>query len=365
MFCYQTQVAINKWNNPPVVDTTEIHNFADIDPPLITICSRDQWSESKVKEFGYDSPYYMLNGFDRLNNVTGWGAQNNMTFDEMITESINLDGDVPYVIMERETFGTIEYEKRFYPMFGWCADVANYTIDSFGSVHIMISVNRKDYEWDTAQIFLTDKKLRTMHKAYYQSHRGTKMYVKNGWDFDFMVEVRYLSNFDPRKPDNCKEFTDDEYSQCIDVELSRAWKEAIGCNPPWLSTRNQCSEPLNTSQEIIDSILNKVEPLLDGIFHMDIIQAKETCKPCSIMRPTVFINERKEGYYFTNIKINFEDLVIKRSKMLAYGFSEFLIDMGSSLGLWFGLSVFGITDLGVGAYQWIMKTRSSKATLFK
>ena len=33
--------------------------------------------------------------------------------------------------------------------------------------------------------------------------------------------------------------------------------------------------------------------------------------------------------------------------MLAYGFSGFLIDMGSSLGLWFGLSVFGITDLGV------------------
>ena len=46
--------------------------------------------------------------------------------------------------------------------------------------------------------------------------------------------------------------------------------------------------------------------------------------------------------YFT-----FEEEVVHRQKYLAYGSYEFLIDVGSSLGLWLGLSVFGIVDLGV------------------
>ena len=65
-----------------------------------------------------------------------------------------------------------------------------------------------------------------------------------------------------------------------------------------------------------------------------------------------------------SLTLKFDDLVVHRTKVLAYGFSDFLIDLGSSLGLWFGLSVFGITDLGMTAYQWIKKLkRETKLTL--
>ena len=65
-----------------------------------------------------------------------------------------------------------------------------------------------------------------------------------------------------------------------------------------------------------------------------------------------------------SLMLKFDDLVVHRTKVLAYGFSDFLIDLGSSLGLWFGLSVFGITDLGMTAYQWIKKLkRGTKLTL--
>ena len=43
----------------------------------------------------------------------------------------------------------------------------------------------------------------------------------------------------------------------------------------------------------------------------------------------------------------FGEEVVHRQKYLAYGSYEFLIDVGSSLGLWLGLSVFGIIDLGM------------------
>ena len=56
--------------------------------------------------------------------------------------------------------------------------------------------------------------------------------------------------------------------------------------------------------------------------------------------------------------LEFDNLVVHRTKMLSYGFSDFLIDLGSSLGLWFGLSVFGITDLGIIAFQAAKKIRN-------
>ena len=54
--------------------------------------------------------------------------------------------------------------------------------------------------------------------------------------------------------------------------------------------------------------------------------------------------------YFT-----FGEEVVHRQKVLAYGSYEFLIDVGSSLGLWLGLSVFGITDLGVDLVLYVRK----------
>ena len=47
--------------------------------------------------------------------------------------------------------------------------------------------------------------------------------------------------------------------------------------------------------------------------------------------------------------------MVHRQKYLAYGSYEFLIDVGSSLGLWLGLSVFGITDLGVDLVLYVRK----------
>ena len=43
--------------------------------------------------------------------------------------------------------------------------------------------------------------------------------------------------------------------------------------------------------------------------------------------------------------LSFNEEVVHRQKYLAYGFYEFIIDIGSSLGLWLGLSVFGLVGM--------------------
>ena len=66
--------------------------------------------------------------------------------------------------------------------------------------------------------------------------------------------------------------------------------------------------------------------------------------------------DRPDHFIFT---LNFADQVVYTIKKLTYGPSEFLVDIGSSLGLWFGLSVFGITDLSIMAFQWLKNVRQN------
>ena len=69
---------------------------------------------------------------------------------------------------------------------------------------------------------------------YKESNWGPSTKVQLGDDYDYMIKVDHLSNFDPRNPDDCKEYTEDDFENCVDEELQDLWKPSLGCNPPWL-----------------------------------------------------------------------------------------------------------------------------------
>ena len=95
MFSYQAMVAVNNYLNPPVVDSTETSTIAKIEPPLITICPFDQFDIFAARKMGYEGFDDLLKGKDTLNNITAWGAQYNMTFEELNEEIERLDKDFP------------------------------------------------------------------------------------------------------------------------------------------------------------------------------------------------------------------------------------------------------------------------------
>ena len=80
------------------------------------------------------------------------------------------------------------------------------------------------------------------------------------------------------------------------------------------------------------------------IHHEDPTFADLCPKPCTEMKYHARIRTSGPD---RNIKLSFNPIVQYSGKMLTYNFSSFLIDVGSSLGLWFGLSVLGLTDLSI------------------
>ena len=353
MFIYQASVAVMKLMNPSIVDSTEKFDIADIEPPLITICPLGQWNDSMLEQFGYSSDIHFLRGYGKLKEKFGWGAQHNLTFEELARKVLNYDLSKPDMYGNRNNLNmVVNMEIRFYPKFGYCYDLVNLTTS--GEIEIGILL-----EYKAAQVYITDKKMRTRHGVHVTSHWGSKIILQQGWRQEYIVKVELLSDFDPRDPNSCIEYENDAYENCVDDELQKVWKPLINCNPPWLSAVDQCDEIMNISQETTASLRKNTWETIDGIRKMKTYPAKEKCtKACTIAQPNIFYGkEENKGITFSTLVLNFDDRVIYTTKKLDYGPSEFLIDMGSSLGLWFGLSVFGITDLGITALQWVKKRR--------
>ena len=356
MFLYQGNIAINKLMNPTVLDNTERLNITDIQQPLITVCPQ--------KQFVYDGgmyPGYLFRGYKKFEGSLGWGAQKNMTFEQLKEELYDLDLETISIRQEtKQGFKRTDYDIRFYNRFGWCFDISNYTIS--GVVHLKIKTRSKLNVQHAAQAYLTDKNLRTMSTVHTPTQWGSDIVLFPGQTAKFVVKVEQLSSFDPFSPDSCKEYVDGEFERCVDEELQKVWKPLINCNPPWVSPQDQCTGLQNVSNAIYQELMKEPEDTWSAIFEMKTYAAKERCtKPCTLTRSNILSNGLKDRHYTSRayLMIMFDDLVIKHTKALGYNFSDFLIDMGSSLGLWFGLSVFGILDLGILIMQWMKKFKKA------
>ena len=82
-------------------------------------------------------------------------------------------------------------------------------------------------------------------------------------------------------------------------------------------------------------------------------KAEKKCKnPCKKMTNTLsVISESVEYELYTNIEFRFKKTVRVEKKVIVYTWFNFIIDVGSSLGLWLGLSALGILDLAIEAFM--------------
>ena len=352
MFIYQTSVTMIKLTDPPVIDSTTTLNIADIDL-LVTICPLDQWNISKLNELGYIFPGSLMLGFDNTGRFVGWGAQHNLTFEDIILKTQNYNLTNPHINLYNPDFTSIElaYEKNFYPMLGWCYDLTDLSIS--GEIVLGVEMGSDDNIVSQYRVFITDKRLRTRNTLHAKSHWGSSIDIYRHEGSKYVVRVEQLSFFDPRKPDDCKTYTRDDFDKCVDNEVKKVWKPLINCNPPWLTSESQCNRRFNVTTERGTEIYKKTLETHLGIYQMKTFPAKEKCfNPCTVAQSMVLVSgSRDKDQYTSLVTLDFEERVVYTKKELAYGPSEFLIDLGSSLGLWFRLSVFGITDLGIMAFE--------------
>ena len=218
------------------------------------------------------------------------------------------------------------------------------------------NVSRKDmiyykiYPMTNYNIMVSD----SAKSAYYMinSHtlKGGRITAKNGLNMYYRIsfeEVHWLEEAGGCDPygDNYRFKT---FADCVAQEHEEIFNPILGCNVPWLSSPanpGNCKGSIQLDDDAKANFVSKMKNLwheykYTGQAHSDYCQP-----PCVELFAEAELIRKAENEKDAKVSLNFNRKVKVTRYRRAYGPFELIVDIGSSLGLWIGLSALGIVDL--------------------
>ena len=126
---------------------------------------------------------------------------------------------------------------------------------------------------------------------------------------------------------------------------------------PWMSEYDQCSEPIQRRpqhNQLREWLVHMYKYSKTG-FHYQSDSCQLPCTKISIH--SIFQDSRTRKSGPNKINLYFAENIPVEKTVLAYGFVSLLVEIGSSLGLWLGLSVVGMFDVSVLAVHCLNKLK--------
>ena len=335
MFCVQLRIATMNLMNPPLVDSTYERNLTVDELPLITICPVNQFVYSNFRKLSYTQLKEFLKGEiwpsnDNLHSVS-WGGHENLTFIEVLN-AIYDENVLSRISISPERFNS---KKVYVAKFGYCLEISE-----FDPEYIEIYTR----ESKELRLMFTDKSYRSYFMPDISSHLGGKILIKPGSLNNIDVQLKKFLGCDSNHKDEKRH----DFQTCIDSEINSKIGKPLGCIPPWLSENNQCNEtyPANFLKRIPEFDDEYLWP--PYTFANSKIEAK--CKTsCKSTKYLALEREPMSDDTWGAAFITFDQNVHVTEKIENYSLFQYIIDVGSSLGLWLGLSVLGLHDLLVMA----------------
>ncbi len=336
MFFVQFYQAVLNMIDPPTLDSSFEKRITDIEPPIITICPTNQTLFSRIKQLRYSQKGEMFKGHAicKDGSCLSWGHHLNLTFDQLVEQIFDKN------LLEKINFPSKGFKENIVvlPRFGFCKEISSYN----PTEEIRI-VNRNPFTG--MRIFLTDKKHRSYYSLDFASHQGSNIIDQHGKFLSLNVKVHIYSS--------CKIQEDSldkgDFQTCVISKLEEDLLPIIGCVPPLMSPFNQCNVTYPNNKNLSDQFL-KTYTKINWLQHSEY---EDECKLCQHMYLHVSISDEiiiEETWEFTTpldsaVIINFDKTVYITEKQFNYDSFQFIIDIGSSLGLWLGLSVLGLYDI--------------------
>ncbi len=340
MFCYQLQTATLQLMNPGLVDINHARNVTDDDMPLITVCPTNQINLTRVKKLGYFSHESLLWGSTKCNETTyctSWGPHLNLTFEDLKEQVSDLKRLNKIYIKG----GKFKNGSVFLPGYGLCKETS-----FLNNKQEIILGNLND-----VRVFITNRNYRSYFMPYVASHVGKEIFIepKTKHYVNVNIQVKSYCNINDEKP-----MSKEDFAKCVDDKIQNELEQYnISCSPPWFSYNKQCNQtyPQPKPNAFYNKFnFHKYEDLLTILKN---IQFEDECRQ-SCKESTYIVDEGfKDTLYSKSFYLTLNQKVIVTEKVPNYNMFKYIIDVGSSLGLWLGLSVLGLHDLVVWAVQFV------------
>ena len=339
-FAIQCKLAFDKLTNPPTATTTDEIKILEVNPPLVTICKDGQKiTDPQILDKSLANHLRGIIG----NGTISWVGTDNKSMIELVEQwnsDYQIDDKNPQVTQLNGK--TLELKKVYLPEYGICWET-----DEFDPLlGIQVTDLNKFY------VFVTDQNLRTYSNIAFSTHSGPGIGAWYGSKLKYKVKVKAIDHNNPVRLDICSAYTPKAtYSDCINDKLKKMLLPKLGCVPPWLSPDNQCQDIYTGSNfEKFNSILNGqdfTENIIEQILSKEQIVVHPRCKqPCITTTNYVELKFRERLTKLTSIVIiKFEEEALLTKTVITYYLSDFVVDIGSLLGFWLGLSIFGLTNI--------------------
>ncbi len=349
MFCFQLRIAVINLISPPTVDSTIEKDITEVDLPIITICPYDQTNLTRLREIGgWSYVHSMVKDYVTCmaKDCDSWGKRHDLTFQEILNQT--LDASIAEEIIFEQDDEVGESQIVYLYRYGFCKEISEY--DPSREIDI---VNERNV---TMRLFITDQTKRTYFSFDISSHQGEHLIIKPGRHFSITISLQVSSTC------NVQYNGKYGYKSCVEEEIQNNVGKQLGCIPPWLSPHNQCIRPFSNKINFDDEDF-EAEYVLP-LWFLRKTQAEIECRKfCSHTSSHVNIRDqllyvdkgRPDKAHIGKASIIFDPTVYETEKMFNYGPFEFIIDVGSSVGLWLGLSVFGLYDLAIEFYELIKR----------
>ena len=145
------------------------------------------------------------------------------------------------------------------------------------------------------------------------------------------------------------------FEECVNQELQGEWLPAYGCLAPWMSSTNRCNTTLKFKPEH-EALTDEANGFyVNALYGYDNVNSN--CLPPCVQTSVdarYFETHDRPYWNYSRIAISFGPKVEKFIMKSSYTEVDLLIEAGSSLGLWLGLSVIGLYDLFIIAVSKLM-----------
>ena len=301
----------------------------------------------------HDMAFYM-GELDEDPASLNWGGKGNATYDQIIDElyfKIEEDILIPYRFNSTAS-------KLFLPLHGNCVIMrVNHTqlihphllaFNSRAGVSVPLEVFVVDLNWSvdytlvphTGEPIVLDQSNHT-HGMFYE--------------FRLKFEQREWT----RVGRDCTAYGPEggfrSYAACVAEAERRRVLPVLGCMLPWMSSSDRCVGLQPRWPRYSQLLLDISNQLLDMMGGLEL--TTPTClPPCTQVRARASrLGAQPSGKNTSTLLLFLEAAVTKKTFSPAYGLPDFFVELGSSLGLWLGLSTVGLFDAGLGTLEFVRK----------
>ena len=335
------QQAIMKYASQPKVTERSHVPVTQIKPPLFYVCHFAQFNYTRAESLGY-STYedFVLGKVNGSDKATWIGKSRNQTYNKTVKSLFNDD------YSDLDT-GLTSTKIVFIHPYGFCTQMTmtNLTMveQEVRSKHSVSIVIQDPYNSNNLKI---EGELGEIEKL--DAEKGKNEYLQNKMFYKLHDESVYDG-------DKCTDYSklNMSFGQCLEKEVKNKLIKLYDCIPQWFpGNMKKCSA---SSQPITDEAKDYISKISSS--NNIVTACKPSCKKLELQLKRIGKSDHPTMAIF-DIKHHQEVEVHKT--IYAYDIFNLIVELGSSLGLWMGMSAVGLLDILIESWASLQQVLATK-----